>query len=174
MANDFIINPDYSRADRFLTWSAGAINKFLFKDLFDPFSWWQQCFGIFGWMQLNEDREFVITEFEGHGLLWQEHDSCAWTPGNGFSTSTKKVERPCKGKINEQYCEADFFNSCFKEYNTWDGRGAVKLTPAGVTLVNTITTKIAQWAVVGAVATLTAGGYLDPKEVKFSKRRQHT
>ena len=171
MANaGFIVKPEFDKVRNFLTWRAGAINKFITQRLRDSFSFWQRCFNVFGWMRLNDQQKFVIHEMQGVGLIWQCHNSCQWTPGGSFKFGSYTIDTPCRAKINEQFCIADLFDSCFKEFINHPGTGPIDLTADGITFVNNLLTMISQQAVVGAVALLTAGGYFDPTQVQFTKK----
>lgn len=167
---DFLIKPSFDQVKNWMTWQAGAINAFITAEIRDVFNFWQECFGVFGFMELNDEQEFVIHEMSGHGMLWQSHTGCAWTPGNGFDFNTHKIETPCKIKINEQFCVADLFDTCFNHLTEWTGTGPVQMKPEGRGFVDRLIRMFSRYAVMGWIAIATAGGYFDAEKITFSKK----
>jgi hypothetical protein len=84
-------------------------------------------------------------------------------------TMGRREFEPCRGKINESFCYDEFFDSCFEQFLTYNGRGPVQLDANGIDLVNSMVRTLGQNATLGARLTLTAGQLHDVTNLSFNE-----
>lgn len=166
MPETLIIAPNFAKTTGALIIPCEKINKFIATEIRDTFDFYQNRFGVYSYMQLNRYQKFVLQYAYGVPLMWQAHKSCTFDPLGNVRTGSKEIE-PCNAKLNSEFCYDEFFDSCYRMFLNWSGRGPMDLTPDGVKLINKLINILAKNAVLGARMTLTAGKLYDPTKVTF-------
>lgn len=152
---DFLITPGFDRAINTLSFEAERINRLARAEYNDKFGFYQQMFGVYSYMRMTQDLEYKIYYPQGTPLLWQAHNSCAWTPTGTLSMGENTIA-PCKVKINEEQCYDELFDSVFKSFLSWDS-SAVEMNALGVQYTDELIRTIVENATLGARLTLSAG-----------------
>ncbi len=168
---EFLIKPRFRALNNALYFDTEKLNALVKAEYQDKFEFYQSTFGVFSYMRLNSDMEFVIHYAEGAPLLWQAHNSCAWTPTGTLSMANFSVS-PCRVKVNEQYCYDEHFNSTFRSFLEWGVNGSdptVSLAPAGVEASNELTRTIVKNMTLGARMTMIAGKIHESITVEFEE-----
>lgn len=166
MPDTLIIAPNFNRQRGALEIPCSSMNKFIESEIRDTFDFYQSRFNVYDFMSLNRYNKFVLQYAYGIPLMWQQHKNCSFDPMGNIRTNTKEIE-PCNAKLNSAFCQDELFDSCYKLFLNWTGRGDLNLTPEGVTLINKLIKILAVNAQLGARMTLTAGKLYDPKKVAF-------
>jgi len=166
---DFQVKPRFDRGSGAVFFETEQVNALLRTEYQDNFGAYQNAYGVYSYMQMTEDMEYRIHYAQGAPVLWQPHNSCAWTPTQTLSMATDTIA-PCKVKVNEQYCYDEFLNSIYKEFVTWQGGGpTVSLSQAGEAASEELARTIVANATMGARITLTAGQLHDLSAVDFAE-----
>lgn len=161
MALEFLIQPIFEEANGSMFFETKSLNALLEAEYNDKMGFYQTQFGVYSYMTLNQDLEFVIHYPEGTPFLWQPHNNCAWTP-TGTLIMNQRTLTPCKAKINEQKCYDEYFNSAYKSWMEWRTNGSVVgFNNGGQMAQDMFTRTIVKNASLGARMTLTAGQLFD-------------
>lgn len=152
----FLVKPNFNRLRNIVTFEAPSLNAFVREELLDSSSFYQEQFGVYSYMQLNQQLKYVIHSLKGSPLMWQPHNACGWDPTGSLRVGTREFE-PCRAKINETVCYDELFDSCFRAFLNWSGNGPVTMNAQGMNMVNQLVQTIAENATLGARLTLTVG-----------------
>ena len=71
------VKPNFNRIKNSVTFAADALNSFARENIVDNFSFYQQMFNVFSWMQFTSENTFRLHTLSGSPLIWQSHNSCA-------------------------------------------------------------------------------------------------
>lgn len=163
---EFLIKPRFSALRNALYFDTNSLNAIVRAEYSDRFGFYQNQFEMYSYMQMNSDLDYVIHYPQGTPLMWQTHNSCAWTPTGTLSMGQKTVS-PCKAKINEQYCYDEWFNSTYRAFLEWSNNPTIGMSTAGITATNELTRTIVKNATLGARTTLSVGQLHDLASVTF-------
>ena len=163
---NFLISPRFQASQNALYFETNSLNALARAEYNDQFGFYQQNLGVYSYMRLNKDLDFTIHYAQGTPLMWQTHNSCAWTP-TGTLTMAQKTISPCKVKINEEYCYDELFDSTFKSLLDWGGSATVGMDEKGRFLVDELARTIIKNATLGARLTLSSGQLHDLTAVTF-------
>lgn len=164
--SDFLISPNFQASQNALYFETSSLNAIARTEYNDDFNFFQQTLGVYSYMRLNKDQDFTIHYAQGTPLMWQAHNSCAWTPTGTLSMSQKTIS-PCKVKINEEYCYDELFDSTFKSLLEWGGSPTIDMDEGGRLLVDELAKTIIKNATLGARLTLSSGQLHDLTSVTF-------
>ena len=112
---EYLIKPTFQRSNNAIFFETSRLNALLRAEYQDNFGYYQNTFGVYSYMTMTSQLEYRIHYQKGAPLLWQPHNSCAWTPTQTVSMGTDTIA-PCRAKINEQHCYDEFFNSIYQEF----------------------------------------------------------
>lgn len=143
-----------------MMFQAEPMNYFLSARYNDRFGFFQQQFGVYGYMQLTSELKFQINYVTTSPLILQSHNSCAWTPLGVSEPGQNEIE-PCRAKVNVEHCYDTWFGSIFKDFNRWSASGTIGLSDVGQQAVNVIADSVAKAATLGARMNLVAGQLFD-------------
>ncbi len=161
MALEFLVQPIFDEINGSMFFETGSLNTLMEAEYNDKMGFYQQTFGVYSYMTLNQDMEFVIHYPEGTPFLWQSHLNCAWTP-TGTLIMNQQTLTPCKVKINEQKCYDEYFNSAYKSWMEWRTNGTtVGFNAGGQRAQDLFTRTIVKNASMGARLTLSSGQLFD-------------
>lgn len=167
----FLATPSFDRFNARLALPAEELNILLADEYQDTFGFYQNQYGVFSFLQMNEDRKYTIHNLNGSPMIWQPHRSCAWTPTGSLRMGEQTIE-PCKAKVNEERCYDEYFASVFRTMLRWDGQGPLSLDANGQAVTNTLARVLAENMNIGARLTMTAGQLYDPANVSFKENTQ--
>lgn len=153
---NFLIKPKFNSVTSAVTFETSSLNSLQRARYSDDFGFYQSQFGVYSFMQLTKDLQYKIYYPKGSPLMWQTHNSCAWTPTQSLSMGENSIT-PCKVKINEQYCYDELFDSAFKGLLQWGGRSTVGMDSIGQQMVNDMVATIVENATVGARTVMVGG-----------------
>ena len=124
--SQLIIKPNFNKLNNQLAFPAGDLNFFMREEVQDSFGFYQREFGVYSYMRLNKNLQFVIHTIGGSPLMWQPHNSCGWNETGSLGIGRREFT-PCRAKINESWCHDELFEGCFKHFLTWDPNRPVEL-----------------------------------------------
>lgn len=153
---NFLIKPKFNTTTAAATFETTSLNKLVRAQYSDDFGFFQRQFGVYSYMQLTKDLQYKIYYPKGSPLIWQTHNSCAWTPSKTLSFGENTIT-PCKVKINEQLCYDELFDSAFKGLLQWGGRPNVSMDPTGTQMLNDMVRTIVENATIGARTVMVGG-----------------
>lgn len=160
----FLIKPTFKRNLNMILLSAQALNMFARTEIVDNLNFYQNKFGIFGYMKLTTQRLFRLHSLTGTPLLWGPHNACGWDPANVLRMNVKELS-PCRGTMNDEWCQDELLDSCFGHFLKWNGMSPMSLSDEGMTLWNEVVRVISVNAALGARLMLTVGKRYDPTVV---------
>ena len=163
---DFLIKPVFSQTTNAIFFQTDPLNALLAERYNDKFGVYQSNYGVYSYMNYTSNLTFRIHYLQGTPLLFQPHNSCAWTPTGTVSTATDEIV-PCRAKINEQHCYDEYMEGTFKDLIRYNTGPTIQLSPAGVRMNNLLIRNIMKNATMGARLTLSAGQLFDPAVVSF-------
>lgn len=166
-----LVNPVISDIGtaRTIGFQVGAYNEFAQAEYHSNFSFYQQQFGMYGYMRLTKNETYRIHYVKGTPFAWQPHNSCAWTPLRTLSVASDEVT-PCRVKLNEEQCfYEETFESIFNSVTNWNGTSPITLDEAGTRIMNEMLRAITANATEGARATMVAGGLFDLNAIEFAE-----
>ncbi len=134
-----------------------SLNALMEAEYNDKMGFYQSTFGIYSYMTLNSELDFVIHYPEGTPLIWQPHNNCAWTPTSTIVFNQRTLT-PCKAKVNEQRCYDEYFNTTYKYFNAWNTGATIGNSDAGVRATDMLARTVVKNASMGARMTLVGGG----------------
>jgi hypothetical protein len=111
-------------------------------------------------MNLTQDLTFKLHYPKATPLLWQAHNSCAWTPTGTLSFGEMEIT-PKKVKLNEQLCYDEYFESAFKAWLQWGQNPQIGMTQVGIEATNALADSIIKNATLGARVSMVAGELFD-------------
>jgi hypothetical protein len=160
------VMPTFDRINNGLYFQTGELNELLEAEYNDNFGFFQQTFGLFSYMRLTRDMTYRIHFPQGTPLMWQPHNSCAWTPTGTLSMDTREVP-PCKAKINEQMCYDEFMDSTYRAFLAWNQNPTVGFSPEGQAATDALVRTLQKNATLGHRMTLTGGKLHNLANVTF-------
>ena len=163
----FLIKPAFNRLTNAVTFQTDSVNALLREEYSDNFGFFQENFGVYSYMRLTSALKYKMHYFKGAPLMWQQHNSCAWTPTGTLTMGTNEID-PCKVKINESNCYDEFFDSLYEAFLTWSNGQTVDYSAEGVQAVNAMLETIMSNATLSARALLTAGQLHDLTTVAYA------
>lgn len=163
------VKPTFNRKDNMMTLPAATLNLFAQDEIQDNTGFYQQQFGVFGYMRLTNKLKFILHNLRGIPFLWQPHKTCGWDPLGAMYTGRREIT-PCEAKLNAEYCIDEMFDGCFSHLLRWDGRGPLTLDANGEALINKMVKVLTTNAILGAHLTLTLGQLYDPNTVVFNEK----
>ncbi len=164
---EFVIMPRFNEFKGSMYFETHRLNGLLDTEYNDKMGFYQSTFGVYSYMELNSDLEFVIHYPEGTPFMWQTHNNCAWTP-TGTLQFNQMTIAPCKAKLNEQKCYDENFNSSYKAFMQWrTGGGAVEFSPVGQRATDMLVRALVKNASLGYRMTLVGGQLTDLSTVEF-------
>lgn len=166
MEPNFLIKPRWRGFRSALFFETDSLNALMEAEYNDKFGFYQSQFGVYSYMTLNSELDFVIHYPEGTPLMWQVHNNCAWTPTGTLIMRTDTMT-PTKVKLNEQRCYDEFFNSTYKAFNEWDSNPTIGFSQAGVAATDALTRTLVKNATMGARTTMVAGKLFDTSNTTF-------
>jgi len=167
------VTPSFNRITNQATFPADSVNAFMREEIYDSFNFYQSQFGVYNYMRLTDEKKYVLHTMHGTPLLWQPHNSCSWDETGSIRMGRREIT-PVKAKINEQFCYDEMFNSAFKHFLQWNGRGPLSLNANGIAVINALSRTLAENATLGAHVTLTAGQMYDVSAVTFNSQTPAT
>lgn len=160
------IDANWDPSDRAVEFSTGNMNQILAEEFMEDFDFWQNQFGVFSTMRINEDRNFTVSHIRSNPLLVQPHKACDWNPIGGLTFDHKEYA-PCKAKINTEQCYDELFKSCFKHFLQWNEAQPVRFSAGeGARFFNLLVNVMMRSAVQGVKVTNTMGRFFDYDKVK--------
>ena len=160
----FLVKPRFSALRNAIYFPTGSLNTFQAAEYNDKFGFYQRTFGVYSYMPLTQDLTYKIHYAQGTPLIWQTHNSCAWTPTGTLSMGETEIT-PQKAKINEQLCYDEYFNSTYKAWLQWGQNPNVGMNAAGVNATNELTRAIVKNATMGARVSMIGGQLYDIADV---------
>lgn len=161
---DFIIKPRFDRANQTLTFATDKVNAFQSAAYMGTFGFYQQMFGVYGYMKLTKYLKYIVYYPTGSPLLWQAHNSCTWTETNTLGFGSLEID-PIRTKINEALCTVDTTTEVLRAFNDWNGDATTSLSAEGILMTNELTKTMIANATIGAQAQLVAGKVLAAESV---------
>jgi len=165
---EFLITPRFNQFNGSMFFETDSLNALMEAEYNDKMGFYQATFGVYSYMRLNSDLEFVIHYPTGTPLLWQPHQNCAWTP-TGTLMFNQITMAPCKVKLNEQKCYDEWFNSSYKAFMEWSTGATVQFSSTGQRATDMLTRTIVKNASLGARSTLVAGQLHDLSTITFEE-----
>jgi hypothetical protein len=166
MADVLNIKPVWIPDSNQLYFTSKTLNSFQRATYVDTFGFYQQQFGLYGYMQMNRLNEFVVHSPKGSPLVWQPHTSCSYSPTGSLQIGKRSLT-PDKVVMKEQFCYDELFDSCFEQLIEYAPTGEVMLDGEGVRILNELTNELVANAQLGARLSLTAGQVYDVSSVTF-------
>ena len=161
---DFIIKPRFDRVNQALTFATDKVNAFQAAMYMSTFGFYQQMFGVYGYMKLTRYLKYKVYYPVGSPLLWQAHNSCTWSATNTLSIGEMEID-PVRTKINEELCTIDTTTEVFRAWNEWDGSAEAAVSAQGMAMTDALTKTMIANATIGAQAQLVAGKVLAAESV---------
>lgn len=128
---------------------------------------WQDVFGLYSHMSITDKGAFIINQLRGSNLVWQPEQGCVWSPMGEMQFGKTKLT-PEAIELQQELCDDELFNSCFKTYHEYIN-GNRSLKAEAERLMNLLFEEITYNAIEGLYITSTVGGYYDMSKVKFAE-----
>jgi hypothetical protein len=157
---DFTINPRFDQLRSAIYFETGSLNGLAQAEYNDKFGFYQNLFGCYSYMQLTRDLTFKLHYPQGTPLLWQSHNSCAFTPTGTLSFGEMEIT-PKRVKINEKLCYDEYFDSAYRAWLEWGQGNNVEMNAAGIAATNALTESLVKNATLGARVSMVAGQLFD-------------
>lgn len=162
---DLIIRPTLLRPRNTIIIPSDKLELFAADEVRDNVSIYQKLFGVYSFMQLNDEKEYTLITLSGAPFMWQPYRVCSWST-TGNLTIGQQTMSACKALLQESFCVDELFKSLFNTMlQIRDNQ--TKLSPVGVGIVNKLITKVTEQATLGAILTLTVGKSYNPDVVIF-------
>lgn len=163
---EFLIKPRFSALRSAVYFETDKLNALLEQEYNDKFGFYQSNFGVYNYMPMTRNMTYRMVYPEGTPLLFQPHNSCAWTPTGTLSYGVDEIS-PCKAKINEQRCYDENLDGLFADLLRWGGGPTVQMSDAGRAANDALVRTMLKNATLGARLTLSCGQLHDPDVVTF-------
>lgn len=159
------INPAFNNRSNALTFNTRELNMILESGVYDTFDYYQQKYGNYSWMRLNEDLKFVINWLESEPHVWQRHKSCRMDALGSVHMVSDEIE-PTKMVAYSEHCYDSLFKSCFGHFFKWGGNGGIiELSEQGKQLTARVVKKVISSFIRGARLALECGSLYDWKKI---------
>lgn len=168
MEPNFLIKPRFNGIRNSMFFETESLNALMDAEYNDKFGFYQSQFGVYSYMRLNSELDFVIHYPSGSPLVWQVHNNCAWTP-TGTLQMNQLTMTPCKAKLNEQRCYDENFNSSYKAFSEWDSGATIGMSAKGVEHTDMLTRALVKNATLGARSTMVAGQLFTTSNTTFEE-----
>ena len=157
---DFLVEPRFNQVRSALYFPNGELNGLASAEYNDKFGFYQDMFGVYSYMNLTQDLTFKLHYPQGTPLLWQSHNSCAFTPTGTLSFGQMEIT-PKRVKLNEKLCYDEYFDSAYKAWLQWGTNPAVAMNDAGVQATDALTRSLVKNATLGARVSMVGGQLFD-------------
>lgn len=165
---DFLVKPVFNPVSNAIFFETERLNALLSEQYNDKFGVYQSNYGVYNYMQYTSNLTFRIHYMRGTPLLFQPHNSCAWTPTGTISMNTDEIV-PCRAKINEQNCYDEYMEGTFKDLVRYNSGPTIQMSEAGVSMNNMLIRTLMKNATMAARVTLSAGQLFDPANISFAE-----
>lgn len=129
-ANPIAINPGFRQDLQTLYFTSKDLNAFTRPTYVDNFGYFQDTFGVYGYMTLDRNREFIVHRPKGLPLLWQPDNSCSIDPTKNIVVRSESI-RPERAKMYTTICRDQLFDSCFEQLIRYNGTAHPELDTEG-------------------------------------------
>ena len=167
MADLLHIKPFFIPDNNQFYFQSKDLNSFQRAMYLDTFGFYQNLFGIYGFMQMDRMYNFIVRTPKGHPLVWQELKNCTYNETGSISIGRRELT-PQKVYLKEKFCWDEMFDSCFQHMVTFLESGELDMDAAGMMVWNQLVEEMVANAQLGARLSLTAGNLYDVSTVTFS------
>jgi len=136
-ANPFRVKPGFRRDNQTLFFESKDLNAFTRPTYVDNFGFFQDAYGVYEYMRLDDRREFIVHKPKGAPLLWQAYNSCSVDPTKNIVVRSERI-RPEKGYLHTQFCQDQMFDSCFEQLIKYSNGAFPELSAEGQQIISSL------------------------------------
>ncbi len=165
---EFLIRPRFNAIRNALYFETTRLNGLARAQYNDKFGFYQRQFNMYSYMQLTNDMTYRIHYPQGTPLMWQPHNSCAWTPTGTLSMSNFEIT-PCKAKVNEQFCYDEYMNGTYRAFLQYSQNPTIGFSEIGRQATDDLVRTVLKNATLGHRMTLVGGRLHALNQVVFKE-----
>lgn len=160
------LKPRFDANKGIVAFDANELNVLAEEQYNDKFGFFQENFGTYTYMKYVNQLGYKIHYPQGTPLMWQAHNSCAWTPTGTLDFGSRTIT-PTRAKVNEQFCYDEFLDSAYKAFLQWGG-SVVNMSTEGQKAVELLARTVIKNMTLGGRTSMVAGQLYDLSSVEYA------